>query len=430
MKKCQFCNAEIDDDATFCPSCGKAVTSTPAPSAPADGATAETDSRKPSGWKKIVTIVGACCAAAAVVISLIFVFLTGVVQTASESYEGIKDVGKGQVIGLSYFFKDAFDAIKSAIDRMGNASDVEGAMWQLIGMLFQNMFGTIIIIAMMITIFIMAIIAIIRFIKYFTGESDKSIGKCAIATYGVYALGASLIRSLFAYKITVNASDFSGVASFHYNGATVAGLTLGGICLALYAASKIAVLGKDIIKPVNLCRIITCACTLICIAILWDFATGGLVGMSLKEDGMSHKEAYGFLPLLQNMNINRLPEEEIGKSILGFAFCALGPYFIIGLICLLRSLLTRTFLHLTGETTKPLLSKSIFTLIFALIVTIMAVMSLNTFFTVQFGDMVAESGYKKYMAPAIVVTVMAVLTLAGVIVEKVLANKFGEEHNA
>ncbi len=410
--KCQFCNEEIDEHAAFCPHCGKPVSapvSEPAPepyAAPVESAATEEESNKPSLWKKIVLLVGAGCAAATVVFSLIFVFLTGIVYNTS--FGGIiEESGRD----ISYFFKDTFQAIKDLVEEF---ADSEGSVWFLIGNIFQQLFGFILFVGIVIATVVLACLAISRLIKYFCGNKEAKIGKVAIGTYATYALGAALIRSLYAKKATA----MGETANVIYNGATTAGLALGGVFLALYAISVIVVQGKDLLKPAVICRLATCVGTIVFIAVVWDLATNALVGLAEDET----KTSYGFLPLLQQgVGFESVSStEEAMQVVIAPMMCIYGSILLFAMMGTLCSLLARTFARLTEGESKSLLAKAIPVFILSIFITIMAIVAGNG----TYADAIEFEVGTLYMTPVIIMAVMSLLVLVGAILESVLVKKF------
>lgn len=410
--KCQFCNEEIDEHAAFCPHCGKPVSapvSEPAPepyAAPVESAATEEEPNKPSLWKKIVLLVGAGCAAATVVFSLIFVFLTGIVYNTS--FGGIiEESGRD----ISYFFKDTFQAIKDLVEEF---ADSEGSVWFLIGNIFQQLFGFILFVGIVIATVVLACLAISRFIKYFCGNKEAKIGKVAIGTYATYALGAALIRSLYAEKATA----MGETANVIYNGATTAGLALGGVFLALYAISVIVVQGKDLLKPAVICRLATCVGTIVFIAVVWDLATNALVGLAEDET----KTSYAFLPLLQQgVGFESVSStEEAMQVVIAPMMCIYGSILLFAMMCTLCSLLARTFARLTEGESKSLLAKAIPVFILSIFITIMAIVAGNG----TYADAIEFEVGTLYMTPVIIMAVMSLLVLVGAILESVLVKKF------
>lgn len=413
--KCKFCNAELEEGAVYCPNCGKSVesdsetatVSTP----PQSGEANNQGNQQPASWKKTVSIIGACCAAAAVVVSLIFVFLTGIVYSTP--------VGNMAKVDISYFFKDATELIKGIMDRMSAAGGEQSVIWQLYGDLMQILFGYILFVAVVIAMIVVVCFAVSRFIKYFTGNpGKKSIGASAIGAYSVYALGAALLRSFY-----VSVESYGGEsAGWQYNAMTKAGLAIGGVLVALYAVSKIVVNGKELLNRLNIVRLSLCAAIIVFVALLWQFSTQALVGVS--REGLS--ATYGFFSLIQtgelgSASVVTSPDQLTAKIVMNVMFCIMGAVFLICTICTLRAVLTRTFERFTEGENKSIISKAIPVVILAVLTTICAIVA---------GKSVAlPEGASAVITGAILTSVFAVIILVLAIVESVLSKKFAEDNN-
>lgn len=429
---CPNCGTKNPDGAAFCSNCGTHLANVQAakpaqPVQPVQPVQSVQIQQEPvqmyvqpkyTGWKKWVIFAGSLCGLLAVCVSFIFTFLIGV--AVYPSVEG----GFGDIRtewGISYFFSGAFEDLIKTFEAIGEGTsfDLAGIMYTL----YTAMFGSLIFMGFIIAMIVVFIKSIIRYIKHFKGTDDKGVSKLTTGMFFFYALGASLIASMFVTSSKYSLFGESGSAGIAYNGATNAGLAIGGILLAVFVASRIAVQGKNLLKLSVLIPGILTVCTLVFTAVVWSVAAGPLVGLA--EDGVS--QTFGFLPIIQNLRIDSsmlegdVPEYVLNKiAVLGLSIAAW--VLIVILLSITSKLATLTIRKLENPNCEGTgLGQAIAQLIFSVLVLIMSITLMgDDYKAAAFGSNQIDSN----LSPVIVLLVMSVIVLGLTIANKIVTNNF------
>ena len=332
-KNCPACGALNPEAASFCSSCGASMKAAPAPkpapaaqnatppsaySAPAtvsDGAVeAPADNAL---WKKIVTLTGAICAAVAVVFSLIFFFLIGVDAKAAMMGESeiLGSYGIGYWLGTIWDNPDSLTnpGVIQYFELLESSGDY---ILPAVALIMNATYGLLTFVVIGIILVVVGIKAIIAFVKYFTKKPGKDITKLAIGVYFLYALTATIIKSLMAMETKVSGGGESAFQGTVYNGATMAGLVIGGLMIGIMIVSRIAVQGKALLKKNVLIPGIISICAVVFSAVTWALLSGALFGQSANEMGMSGSMLYGFMAFGQTVAQGKSIEDIIVPAML------------------------------------------------------------------------------------------------------------------
>ena len=235
-------NCHTVHDGAFCPNCGTPSAQTV--TQPQDVTSAKFD------WKRIVTLCGGIAAILAVLFGLIFTFCIGVeLKTSSGFGQTVPFLALSRSSGnLFYFFGKGY---KEAAEHLDTVSKY-GYLYP-VGVYLPLVFGTVISAGILIAVPVLSIFAAVRLGKFLRGTSQKDYAAPAIGAFLTLALGAAALLGL--HQMSVEALSISEgyrvslKSYFVLNKATVAGLVLGGIFLAIFIGCRIASLGKALLKP-------------------------------------------------------------------------------------------------------------------------------------------------------------------------------------
>lgn len=289
-KICPKCGKPCEEEAKFCPYCGASLTA-PAPvAAPAYAPVAspvesEMPSDVPAKSKKsvfdILGICGGALAMASVLFSLIFVFCIGL-ETS---------VTRGSTVSCSIydFFYDRYHDLDNAfslIEKDGEPLSVAAYA--------STVICTIDAVAGFVLVVTLSVLAITKFAKQMQDGKPRNYFKYAVGAY-VSFLAAACVFYAFA-SMGVNSlliSDDTEAmrAEISFNAATLSGIILGGIFLAVGAGLRLAARGKALM---SLSTILNCSLAFagaILAIIAFSFAKNGQIAVEapLSSAGASFK---------------------------------------------------------------------------------------------------------------------------------------------
>ena len=256
---CEKCGNEIPEGATYCPecgarsdgkvkcpSCGKFVAPKPYCTecgARTDGKTEEGASaavaQKPKrerpriDTRKVLNYTAFIALGCAALFSLIFVFCLGV-NLVSTGYLRTKTVSQS----IYYYFGDGYRAIKKAYPIL--SKEPAGFRFAVYLPMFL---GTLISTVTMLGVIICAALTVVAYIKKFVKKQRVSIAKPALATYLIFAIGATALLALQNESVKIISKfneSYNYTSGCQFNGATVAGLVLSSHGVAVFIACVVA----------------------------------------------------------------------------------------------------------------------------------------------------------------------------------------------
>ena len=253
---CPTCGKETPADGKFCIFCGSdtSIKQKPAQYAaatkpqPAGKPQKSQNSQHAAAVAKTVfnkTALGA--ALACVLFSLIFVFLIGIVVEVD--YDSIFAATVKKTCGIKFFFGENFDNYHDMVDKI-DAYNLTAGKFDIMSYfpadttLITYIFETVIMAATVLAVLILSVIATVFTVKNLLGKTQRNGVKYAIAAYLVYVLGTVLLYSVFNMDTNVDAVD----TSVELSGATIAGLTLGGIFAAVAVICRVCEQGKELLN--------------------------------------------------------------------------------------------------------------------------------------------------------------------------------------
>ncbi|MDE7181656.1 MAG: zinc ribbon domain-containing protein [Clostridia bacterium] len=404
------------------------------------GATVAEDDKK-NGWKKWVLLAGSIVGLLGVLLTVLFSFLVtvtpyGAYKELSAYPEYYSHYGS-YTVSLKWLFGDAWDVLKEktdaidAIPSLAALNFVDGYKLAYdVEAYVPLLFTFVIFISTIITVLVHAIIAIVRYVGELRGKPNKGVLKPTLSAFFTYILGACLIRSMWASSTKMSVMGVSESAGYHFGGATVAGIALTSVFLALFLGSRIAVNYKSVLKVRNLVSLSACALAIVFVSVIWSQATGAVVGAKVSISGYKASSKYSMLQVLQmlglsNFEAHMAPDGDVH----GYTLLAVMCIFSIVAVSLVSSAsmqsLTKHLNNAVSEEKKSTLSEAIVLTIFSVIFLVVAVVIVNEVFKIM-GTEDAE-GTKKIYGAAVVVLVFAVLNLGVSIADIVLRNKFADK---
>lgn len=181
------------------------------PSVPVSEKTRKKEESKADAILRLVSFISCCIV---LLSSLVFTFLIGATPKIG-SGSASADI-PGQTYNLYYFFSQVFETLK------GSDQAAYGAIGPVLGLL-----GVVLAIVGILVATAFAIRAIVRYIK----TKEGSITKYAVISYFVFLSGAVLFMLNIATSASLSAGGAGIAMSMALNGATIAGIIIGGIFL-------------------------------------------------------------------------------------------------------------------------------------------------------------------------------------------------------
>lgn len=422
MAICSACGKKTPGEGSYCIFCGTPVAAYPRAAfvhpAAAKPAAAKT-AQPASGWKRVLLLVGGACAMAAVFFSFLFVFFLGC------SAAGSLDAGSSSTAlvsdspSLFYYFGEAYADLEDALAQLTSYSG-----YYATSMYLCTVFGTVISAAVLVSVTVFTILAVVRYIQQMFGKSGKSAGPCAFGAYFSYAAGAVLYTALHAVKISVDGSGTSASASIVYNGATLAGIILGAIFLAAYAVLCAIARGK--FRAAYLAHnILTLAAILFCAAAMGLLALPS-VQLTIAEAGARGTFGLGLIIALATCGAAGISIMEWDQLPAGYTetmiYSVIGFVVLIALTIMCALLLARLCADISEDRKRKASASSV---VLAAMTTVLAV--LFAVFSALVAETLIETGvmgaeFEPTYLVVIFVCILAALGM-GVIIARAAATR-------
>lgn len=185
----------------------------------------------------LVIALGVCLA--------FFVFFIGVTVRSNElsASEGIFQYFYGLYKNLALMFPSV----------EGGAATDEGSLpsgYYKFANYFPAVLKTVVFAAVLVTVMILVVFAIVKASKKLAGKSKASGGKYIISAFAVYVAGAAVMKSFVSASL-----NMGSVITVSLNGVTIAGIAVCSVMLAAYLFAQFATRGKDMFEPRTLCGV-------------------------------------------------------------------------------------------------------------------------------------------------------------------------------
>ena len=279
---CVYCGTRIDGK-TVCKTCGELIDGAfCAKCGTAAGKTVKTEKKaKPTPpnkqglWDKIFGLTSGGIALLGAVFALIFVFLIGFVAETTK-ISGSSATSATEKMNIYYFFGNAYKDIAEVKTTM---ADMSCADFYVSDAYVYTIICTILAAVTIACVVGFIIPAIISYVKYATGKTEKVNSKWALLTIFSFLGG---VAALFAQNYTDVKTVLNSTTekvTVGISGATVAGVVLCIIFAALWLGAKLASYGsqwkeKAFIKKA-VCVLVS-VCLLSALFAVWQYLTLGI----------------------------------------------------------------------------------------------------------------------------------------------------------
>ena len=401
-KICPACGAKIDEDAKFCGVCGAnlesanseiAIAQAVAVKQPAQAEQPKTLNKE--NYKKVVDLIGTILVCFAAFMGLLFTFIIGV------SAFNVKDVM------IYHYFGEAYEAYNGIV-----FDEID--FKQVFISLMSDVTGTLVSAASILGTLIFGIRTALEAYKKFARKKESTkLAKYATGTYIWFAVSATLFLAMHAMSTKAYSSGVSLEVAVRFNGATLAGLILGGIALGGYYCCKII----NNLKQYKNLKVLTASITALVVAVLAVIVTSLAAYPVLTEvtsGSPGVKSSAGYFVLANALYRYNLDD---GKCIEIVVSCLLGyaSQVIISIMAVIA--LIKSANAVCGGKEKKLITYTVVSLVFSVI---------NLLCAILLGIITKDlngSGFTLTYGAPIAILVFSVLALAGSIVYAVLSSK-------
>lgn len=419
-KVCLKCGSTIDEEARFCPYCGTHLFAPVAEPEKAHAETAEQvesvdlaeTAETPASHGRVFRILGICGGASAMVallFSLIFVFFIGLKITA----DGVAMDG-GSIYDVFYRTYDQIGQTLAQFDK--DTGPISIALY------VPAILCTIAAIGGFILVPTFTAVSVVKFTRQMMDGKKRNYFSYAVGAYVGFLVTALILFAFSTTGASGTSATGSGLATselvYSFNGATVAGIVLGGVFLGISAGLQAASRGGEF---ANVRTIVGGAISLIVIvltSITFAFARLAQVEATVAEGTQSVSIRLSPIAASTLLGLRYILDQTV-PSPDGELILAVGTALATVAILVLTGVL---FANAAARSTKEkaghgiVLSSAIFGC--ALLSLIFHIVFMSMFDSYMFGTETSPMQYS-YAAP-IAVLVMSALMLAASIVSKVL----------
>lgn len=390
--QCPACGRALPGDARFCNYCGTPVAAS-SDNRPVRRAAAAAPSGKPSAAKRVLGYAADGCAMLGALISFIFVFLIGAVLRANTNIPGMETPLGTSAHTLYDYFGNIYREIESTL-----AAAVSYPGYFPTSMYVPAIFGTVAAGLALAVTAVLFILTLVRYVRNLCGRTQKSAGGLAVATFFSFLAGALLFLSVESGRASITAlqsgTRVEGSVAAVLNGATIAGICVGAVCLAGYLGCRLVSEGRKTLSPKNLLYLSLCGVQIVLTVIVFAFLAQGCAQISINqtESGQSLDVTMtmGFSILFQvvgsytgNMKDGLLPAEYEADFNFIMGFSIAGCVLMIIFVVLAALLLIRLCNSAAGRR-KPTFALSIVTAVFAVVIAIFSAIAMDR--AVQLGN--------------------------------------------
>lgn len=245
---CVYCGTRIDGktvcktcgelmEGAFCAKCGTAVGKT----VKTEKKAKPTTPNKQGLWDKIFGLTSGGVALLGAAFALIFVFLIGFVGVTTET-TGTKTVTAEEGMNIYYFFGNAYKDLADVKTQV--------AAMQCESLLIADAYLYTIICTVLAAVTIgcvvgFAVPAIISYVKYATGKTEKMDSKWALLTILSFLGGVAALFAQNYINVKTVLNGTTQTMMTKANGATIAGVVLCIVFAALWFVAKMVSYGKE-----------------------------------------------------------------------------------------------------------------------------------------------------------------------------------------
>lgn len=421
MKLCPNCKNQIEEDSEFCIHCGAkadgSYTPQPSPAEPVVQETVVTTTVQYSkiNYSKLASTVATLAVAVIALLSLIFVFFTGVQASVSVSGSSAKDS-----LDIFYYFDKGYKNYEAIIKSAESTTMNPLTDYFKASMLLPLVFGTIISSVTLLLVFLFSVTAIVRTVKTLMGRETKSGEGFALGAFGAY------IFCIIAIMVLNSAnSDLLGFGvEIGLNSATVAGVVLCSVAAFIWLAAKLFNNGSRLLSGNAAAKCALCVGGLVLAVIIAGLVSAPAITISgegeAKAGVLSLFSTIGFMCIKGGSGINTILNAPVVAALSTFAFV----FLILTVIVLLVAIIKSVKGIAKGDTDNPPVKEFIWACACALASMIFHIVAGNQFLEAMgyFNSSTAdkmELGYGIPIAAFVLSFVAATLSIA----HRVIANK-------
>ncbi len=308
---CPHCGKLLPADSKFCMYCGyrfgDAYAQTNAPAAGAYGAgygyvPAQAYAPKRVSAPTVLKYVSDGLAVLAALFAFIFMFLIGVRL-------GISGMDVSASTGFFYFFGDAYDALDNLSDAMSEI--MRGGM----------IMGTVATALILLAVSALFISTAVRYILTLFKKTKKGMNGLAAATFFSYIAGIMLFLACISGSGDMSADGIE----IMLNGATIAGIVLGGLFLLAAVVTDLVAKRETALTASALKGSVTGLVAVALMIVLLCLPAFGVVSFRITSDGttlstdLGITNLFSFIAVMED-NMNGYNEMRIGESIITVMF--------------------------------------------------------------------------------------------------------------
>lgn len=426
---CIFCGTRIDGktvcpkcgtvhDGKFCPTCGEGTR--PAPRENFGQRQKANGGSSAEVWKKVVSVCAASLSILGALFCFVFVFCIGFQPAGSAAFQEVANQFEElSSMNIYYFFGEAYSDVTEVL----NGLDSYTALYET-AFYLSPVFGTVISALVLIGVPVLAVLTVVRAVKNLLGKTEKRAEGLAAATLFTFIAGASMLFGLYTASVTVKMSwttpQITGKLGF--NGATLAGISLGAVFTILAVLCRVSLKGKEVLKPSFLMKAGFTLGGVVLVSILWAFAAKPAV--TFEEAGYTSM-SLGFPSIIELIGTNAVSDVS-ALTMTDFILAIVSTAVGIALIVLTALTMFRYVSSLIGDKHGANLSLSIATAVCAIAYLVLSILTANFFMELTAGGDASSMTWN--VTPAIVALVFAVLNLIAAIVHTVMRTVSAREN--
>lgn len=421
-KVCPSCGATCPEEALFCNSCGRKIVKDengeePVAAESQPQSVPAAPKEKKDTFEKVKSafdLSGGICLMVAVLFAFVFVFCMGITATASTKSSMSSVAASASETKMMWeYFCNAYVELGETLELMPSYSGYYEAANYI-----PIVLSTVVCAGTLLSVLICTIIAAIKYGRHFKNP-QINYAKPAIAAVLSFILGATAFLMINSTSMSFSSSI---KVSITYSDATLAGIILGAIFLWLYCASRVVMLGKELVTKKAIVNFVCTIVGILFVSLTAAFAASPAI--SFKEVGSS-SNSVGLSFCNSNMlisylypNPDGLNTETLTNFITTYVTSALAQGVQIALLVLAFILLIKRVSGV-GNNAKSCLGLSIAMIVLAVVYLALTCVAIH-FATELIGD---DEVKIAIAAGPIVALIASAFALADAITHEVLLGK-------
>ncbi|MDE6475170.1 MAG: zinc ribbon domain-containing protein [Clostridia bacterium] len=277
-EQCPSCGQFIDCDSSFCENCGCNIQEANYNTDAKDGAYAESFFVNKSA--RLKRKGETCCgifSLATIFFSLLFTFFIGI------NFSGLQYTSQDTTILPSYDV-DLYFYFGECYKQIDLIKTLELPDFCMSHYYFYAIFGTMFSLAIMLSVVILAIVTLTKYIKCVKNNNENTYFKYALATYITYILGLALFCA-FNGNFGRTGNDTIG---FKPNDYSIFGIILTTICIIPAIVGKISTLGNLLSAQRNVSKISFAALSIVVLVFLAILTATPPVTFTMENNDIVH----------------------------------------------------------------------------------------------------------------------------------------------